>query len=201
MTTPPAGLLGPSVEAFPRMLLALPAPSVYWLHRSVCPPPAIPVGVPTPVDRNAAASTTHAPSVTVVTVTLGVTLVPVAPFWASTGVVWSTPVKETAPAAVFAEAERVTTTLFDPVAGAIRYQSSDRTLPAMISERTNVSAAPAYVTPLTVWPAFVWIVTPTTRSRFAPLVVRANVKLAALPEVLLLASYAIVLESSSRRQR
>src|SRR5467141_4121451 len=131
MTTPPAGVLGPSVEALPRMLMPLPPPSVYWLHRCVCPAPAFPVGTPTPVDRNAVASTTHAPSVTLVTVTLGVTLVPVAPFWASTGVVWSTPVREMAPAAAFADMERVTTTLFDPVAGAIRYHSSDRMLAPM----------------------------------------------------------------------
>src|SRR5213594_2696721 len=201
MTTAPAGVFGPSVEPFPRMFVAVPPPSLYWLHRCVCPAPGFPVGVPAPVDRNATASTTHASSVTVVTATLGVTLVPVAPFCASTGVVWSTPVREIAPVAAFADAERVTTTLFDPVAGAIRYRSSDRTLPANVSARTNVRAAPEYVIDVTVWPTSVRIVTPTMRSRFAPLTVWANVKLAALPEVLLLASKAIVLVRASRRQR
>ena len=201
MTTAPAGVLGPSVEPFPRMFVAVPPPSLYWLHRCVWPAPGFPVGVPAPVDRKASASTTHAPSVTVVTVTLGVTLVPVAPFWASTGAVWSTPVREIDPTAAFADAESVTTTLFAPVAGAIRYHSSDRTLAPNVSARTNVRAAPAYVMELTVWPASIRIVTPTIRSRFAPPVVWANVKLAALPEVLLAASKAIVLVSASRRQR
>ena len=93
---------------------------------------------------------THAPSVTVVTVSVGVALVPVAPFCASTGAVCVTPVREIAPTAAFAEADRVTTTLFDPVAGAIRYHSSERTLAAKVSARTNVRATPEYVMDVTV---------------------------------------------------
>jgi len=44
----------------------------------------------------------------------------------------------------------VTTTLFGPAAGAIRYHSSERTLAASVSARMNVRANPEYVMEVTV---------------------------------------------------
>ena len=142
-TTAPAGVCGPSVEPLPRTFAADPCPSVYPLQRSVCPPPADPVGNPLPVERKATASTTQALLVAVVTVTLGFALVPIAKALASMGLVWSTPVSDMAPQAAFAAADSVTTTLLAPVAGATNRHSSTRTLVPLFWLPTSASAVPA----------------------------------------------------------
>src|SRR6185437_16111187 len=111
-----------------------------------------------------------------------VVVVPFAMAGAPSGDTWSTPVHDAAPHAASAGAVRVTTMSAVPVGGATSCQSSTRTLPAFVSVAADVSGAPPYVTPVTLAPAVLSTLTPTSNSRSAPApVVCDHVKVLPLP--------------------
>lgn len=134
----PAGVAGPSVDIAPE------APFVASLTLNRCVRLVCAVIVAVVELLWPMLSTIHALSAMVVMLTETLAADGVAPAWASTGVVWSTPVSETLPAiAPSTFPGKLTTTLCAPVAGALRYHISLRCVPAALSsERTLVSATP-----------------------------------------------------------
>ncbi|PYS97106.1 MAG: hypothetical protein DMF50_01765 [Acidobacteria bacterium] len=100
------------------------AAPVVRFQRWVCPAPTA-RGAPLP--GAAMVSTTTSPAA-LVTLTVGIALLPLADTKAPSGVVWSTPVYETAPPTIRFAAESVTTMLAVPVGGAINLHISMRSV-------------------------------------------------------------------------
>ena len=111
--------------------------AVVLVPRTVCVAPAV-VGAVVPT----APTTSNSGSpIALVVETDGVVLVPIAETVVPSGVAWLTPVNDIEVAVTTLAFGAVTTTLWAPLGGATRYQSSLRTVP-FVEAPAKVNAAP-----------------------------------------------------------